>query len=101
MRIYIYIYIFCFFLSFCPVKWIPKKGLQPRSLNFQRIRFIQFFHCIPLKIGLTDFLQVGSALGKMVRGVNWGNLDILVVDMPPGTGDAQIAISQLLRLSGS
>ncbi|KAB1208876.1 Iron-sulfur protein NUBPL [Morella rubra] len=45
--------------------------------------------------------MVGSALGKMVRDVTWGNLDILVVDMPPGTGDAQIAISQLLHLSGA
>lgn len=42
-----------------------------------------------------------SALRKMTRGVDWGNLDILVVDMPPGTGDAQITISQELQLSGS
>nr|POE50589.1 dna repair protein rad50 [Quercus suber] len=42
--------------------------------------------------------MVGNALGKMVRDVTWGKLDILVVDMPPGTGDAQIAISQLLHL---
>uniref|UniRef100_A0A2N9I8Q9 MIP18 family-like domain-containing protein n=1 Tax=Fagus sylvatica TaxID=28930 RepID=A0A2N9I8Q9_FAGSY len=45
--------------------------------------------------------MVGNALGKMVRDVTWGKLDILVLDMPPGTGDAQIAISQLLHLSGS
>lgn len=45
--------------------------------------------------------MVGNALGKMVRDVDWGNLDILVIDMPPGTGDAQIAISQLLHLSGA
>ncbi|XP_075641445.1 iron-sulfur protein required for NADH dehydrogenase, mitochondrial isoform X1 [Castanea sativa] len=44
---------------------------------------------------------VGNALGKMVRDVTWGKLDILVVDMPPGTGDAQISISQLLHLSGA
>lgn len=50
---------------------------------------------------LAESLQVGNALGKMVRDVNWGNLDILLVDMPPGTGDAQIAISQLVHLSGS
>lgn len=42
-----------------------------------------------------------SALAKMTRGVDWGDLDVLVVDMPPGTGDAQITISQNLKLSGA
>ncbi|XP_065636301.1 iron-sulfur protein required for NADH dehydrogenase, mitochondrial isoform X1 [Quercus suber] len=38
---------------------------------------------------------------KNGQGCDLGKLDILVVDMPPGTGDAQIAISQLLHLSGA
>ncbi|KAF7842266.1 iron-sulfur protein NUBPL [Senna tora] len=45
--------------------------------------------------------MVANALEKMTRGVDWGNLDILVVDMPPGTGDVQIAMSQNLQLSGA
>ncbi|MBA0795626.1 hypothetical protein Gohar_006476 [Gossypium harknessii] len=42
-----------------------------------------------------------SALQKMSREVAWGVLDILVVDMPPGTGDAQLTMSQKLQLSGA
>ncbi|CAN6986321.1 unnamed protein product, partial [Brassica rapa subsp. trilocularis] len=45
--------------------------------------------------------MVMSALAKMTRGVDWRDLDVLVVDMPPGTGDAQITISQNLKLSGA
>ncbi|GER29705.1 cytosolic Fe-S cluster assembly factor nubp1 [Striga asiatica] len=47
------------------------------------------------------FCHVMKALEQMTRGVQWGSLDVLVVDMPPGTGDAQISISQRLQLSGA
>ncbi|XP_020579227.1 iron-sulfur protein NUBPL isoform X2 [Phalaenopsis equestris] len=45
--------------------------------------------------------MVMSALEKLTRGVAWGNLDVLLVDMPPGTGDVQLTISQRLKLSGA
>ncbi|KAL4199997.1 hypothetical protein AMTRI_Chr03g54170 [Amborella trichopoda] len=45
--------------------------------------------------------MVMSALQKLTKGVAWGDLDILVVDMPPGTGDAQLSMSQNLQLSGT
>ncbi|XWS36387.1 hypothetical protein CRYUN_Cryun20dG0081000 [Craigia yunnanensis] len=45
--------------------------------------------------------MVMNALQKMSREVDWGCLDILVVDMPPGTGDAQLTMSQKLQLSGA
>lgn len=45
-------------------------------------------------------LMVMSALEKLLRQVNWGTLDILVIDMPPGTGDTQLSISQTTPLSG-
>ena len=45
--------------------------------------------------------MVMSALQQMLRDVNWGTLDILVVDMPPGTGDAQLTMAQQVPLSGA
>ena len=45
--------------------------------------------------------MVMSALDTFMRKVAWGDLDVLVIDMPPGTGDAQLSITQRLRLSGA
>jgi ATP-binding protein involved in chromosome partitioning len=45
--------------------------------------------------------MVQSALQQMLRDVDWGELDILVIDMPPGTGDAQLTIAQQVPLSGA
>lgn len=45
--------------------------------------------------------MVASALVQMLRDVEWGELDVLVVDMPPGTGDAQLTMAQQVPLSGA
>ncbi|HLS69570.1 MAG TPA: iron-sulfur cluster carrier protein ApbC [Kiloniellales bacterium] len=45
--------------------------------------------------------MVQSALSQMLRDVDWGELDVLVVDMPPGTGDAQLTMAQQVPLSGA
>lgn len=45
--------------------------------------------------------MVMSALRQMMRDVAWGELDLMVVDMPPGTGDAQLTMAQQVPLAGA
>jgi len=45
--------------------------------------------------------MLGKALHQLMGDVHWGELDYLVVDMPPGTGDVQITFSQQLKVSGA
>ncbi|WGD49320.1 Mrp/NBP35 family ATP-binding protein [Bradyrhizobium sp. CB1650] len=45
--------------------------------------------------------MVMSAVTQMLRDVEWGALDVLVVDMPPGTGDAQLTLAQNVPLKGA
>ena len=45
--------------------------------------------------------MVMSALQQMLREVDWGELDIMIVDMPPGTGDAQLTMAQQVPLAGA
>jgi len=45
--------------------------------------------------------MVMSAIEQMLRDVDWGILDVLVVDLPPGTGDAQLTLAQRVPLTGA
>jgi len=46
-------------------------------------------------------LMVMGALEQLMRDVAWGDLDVMVIDMPPGTGDTQLTISQRVKLKGA
>ena len=46
-------------------------------------------------------LMVMKAINEMIEKVNWGEADIMIIDMPPGTGDVQLTLTQKLKLTGS
>ena len=45
-------------------------------------------------------LMVMKALQQLLHDVEWGGLDVLIIDMPPGTGDTQLTITQQIFLDG-
>ena len=45
--------------------------------------------------------MVHSAIQQLLRDVQWGDLDVLIIDLPPGTGDAQLSLAQYVPLSGA
>ena len=46
-------------------------------------------------------LMVMKAINEMIDKVNWGDADIMVIDLPPGTGDVQLSLIQKINISGS
>ena len=75
-----------------------------RILPFERlgIRFMSLgFLVDPEAAIIWRGPMVMKALEQLLRDVVWGDLDLLIVDMPPGTGDAQLTISQRVALTGA
>ena len=83
---------------------------KPEMLGGTRLKPIERYGLKIMSIGFlideeTPMIWRGpmviSALTQMLREVEWGKLDILVVDMPPGTGDAQLTMAQQVPLKGA
>jgi ATP-binding protein involved in chromosome partitioning len=83
---------------------------KPESLDGKMLKPIERYGLRTMSIGYivnedTPMIwrgpMVSSALEQMLRDVEWGELDVLVVDMPPGTGDAQLTLAQRVALSGA
>ena len=83
---------------------------KPESLDGKMLKPIERYGIRTMSIGYivaedTPMIwrgpMVSSALEQMLRDVQWGELDVLVVDMPPGTGDAQLTLAQRVALSGA
>ncbi len=74
------------------LKPMEKYGLKAMSIGFLVDEETPMIWRGPMVI---------SALTQMLREVAWGALDVLVVDMPPGTGDAQLTMAQQVPLAGA
>ena len=83
---------------------------KPRSAGGTRLHPIMRHGIAVMSIGFlveeeTPMIWRGpmvmSALTQMLREVEWGTLDVIVVDMPPGTGDAQLTMAQQVPLKGA
>src|SRR5690242_2360083 len=83
---------------------------RPQAIGGNRLRPIDRFGMPVMSIGFlieeeTPMIWRGpmvmSALTQMLREVEWGTLDVMVVDMPPGTGDAQLTMAQQVPLKGA
>lgn len=81
----------------------PKvKDKQIMPLNAQGIQVISIGFLSPSdKPIIWRGLMVQSALKTFFTQVAWGNLDCLIIDLPPGTGDAQLTLVQKVKLSGA
>jgi ATP-binding protein involved in chromosome partitioning len=83
---------------------------KPQTIGGTRLKPITSYGLTVMSIGFlieeeTPMIWRGpmvmSALTQMLREVEWGEQDIMVVDMPPGTGDAQLTIAQQVPLAGA
>ena len=83
---------------------------KPKSVDGKALKPIERYGLKTMSIGYivnedTPMIwrgpMVSSALEQMLRDVQWGELDVLVVDMPPGTGDAQLTLAQRVALAGA
>jgi ATP-binding protein involved in chromosome partitioning len=83
---------------------------RPQTIGGTRLKPITSYGLTVMSIGFlieeeTPMIWRGpmvmSALTQMLREVEWGALDVMVVDMPPGTGDAQLTMAQQVPLAGA
>ncbi len=86
------------------------RGRQPTSPDGKRLTPLKAHGIVAMSIGfLVDEAQpmvwrgpmVTQALNQLIADTDWGELDYLVVDMPPGTGDTQLTMGQRVPVSGA
>ena len=86
------------------------QGERPTTVDGKRIKPLRAHGVAAMSIGfLVDVEQpmawrgpmVTSALNQLLADTEWGELDYLIVDMPPGTGDIQLTLAQRVPVAGA
>lgn len=86
------------------------EGIAPVSYDGKTFQPFEYLGIKSMSIGTlidrnTPLIWRGAkacgAIEQLLTEVNWGEIDIMVIDMPPGTGDIQISLSQQLKLDGA
>ena len=78
----------------------PNNKISPLERHGVKTISIQFFVPEGQPIVWRGPL-VGGAIQQFLRDVEWGELDYLVIDLPPGTSDAQLTLAQAVPISGA
>ena len=78
-----------------------KKGEKLKPLNVFGVTVMSIGYLTkPEEAMIWRGPMVMSAISQMIKDVEWGELDVLVIDTPPGTGDAQLTLAQRLSIDG-
>ena len=83
---------------------MPKAGADNRIIPLERhgVKVISIAFFVPEGQPIVwRGPLVGGAIQQFLRDVDWGDLDYLVIDLPPGTSDAQLTLAQSVPISGS
>jgi ATP-binding protein involved in chromosome partitioning len=86
------------------VEGMPKAGPDNRIVPLERhgVKVISIAFFVPEGQPIVwRGPLVGGAIQQFLRDVDWGDLDYLVIDLPPGTSDAQLTLAQSVPISGS
>jgi ATP-binding protein involved in chromosome partitioning len=83
-----------------PVAAVDGSGISPAYYGSVPVASVEYF----IESGRAVMWRgpmIHSLLTQFVENVQWGELDYLVVDLPPGTGDAQLSLAQLIPITGA
>ena len=75
------------------------ENLHPNSVvcTALHLNVLVLLKCFPPDRGA----MASSAIKQLLNDVEWGELDFLIIDLPPGTGDIQLSLCQTLKISGA